>query len=153
MKKTIQLFLAITIVIFTVSCGDKTTKKQEQPNTLQTEEHQHESEAIVTLNNGNLWEANTETTEGVNNMIVLLTNFSEKENIEAYATLKQNLEKEFGTIITKCSMQGEAHNQLHNFLMPMKELFNGLASSNVDTCKESFNELNKHLTSYAKFFE
>tara|TARA_R110001583_G_scaffold179295_1_gene335862 strand:+ start:140 stop:601 length:462 start_codon:yes stop_codon:yes gene_type:complete len=153
MKKSTHLFLALTVLFFTISCKNTPEKKPVQEQPQQTEEQHHNRVEELKLNNGNLWEANAETTEGVNNMIVLLTNFSEKENIEAYATLKQNLEKEFGTIITKCTMKGEAHNQLHLFLMPMKELFNGLASSNIDTCKESFNELNKHLTNYARFFE
>lgn len=152
MKKTLQLIFAISVLTFTISCGNKGEKKHEQP-TLQTEETAHEDDTILRLNNGDLWSANTETTDGINNMIVLVKTFTEKENLEAFTTLKQNLEKEFGTIITKCSMKGEPHNQLHNYLMPMKSYFKGLESSDLNTCKESFNELKRHLSEYSNYFE
>lgn len=153
MKKTTQLIFAITLLIVSISCGDKTKKKQDQPKTQQTEEIEHASETVLRLNNGNLWQANSETTTGIDNMIELMNSFTEKETISAYATLKQNLEKEFGTIITKCNMKGEPHNQLHNFLIPMKPLFKGLESSDLNVCKESYNTLNKHLLEYSKYFE
>ena len=153
MKKTMKLILAITVLTVTISCGNKTKKKQDQPKTQQTEENEHASESVLQLNNGNLWSANSETTDGINKMLTLMNSFTEKENLEAYTTLKQNLEKEFGTIITKCTMKGEPHNQLHNFLIPMKTLFKGLESSELTICKESFNTLNKHLLEYSNYFE
>jgi hypothetical protein len=153
MIKATQLIFAIIVLIITISCGNKNDKKEEQSKTPPTEKQEHESDAVLQLNNGNLWQANSETTDGINNMITLMNTFSEKETVSAYATLKQNLEKEFGTIITKCSMTGESHNQLHNFLIPMKSLFKGLESSELTTCKESYNTLNKHLLEYSTYFE
>jgi len=153
MKKINLLIILITVVTVTISCGDIKKKKQEEPKTQKTEEVHHKSENILQLNNGNLWEANSETTTGINNMISLMNSFTEKENLEAYAILKQNLEAEFGTIITECTMEGESHNQLHNYLIPMKEAFDGIGSDNIVTCKTSFEELNKHLNTYSKFFE
>jgi len=86
-------------------------------------------------------------------MITLMNEFSDKENIEGFSILKQNLEKEFGTIITECSMTGEPHNQLHNFLIPMKDLFNGLESTDITICQANFNSLNKHLKTYSTYFK
>ncbi|WP_299526382.1 hypothetical protein [uncultured Lutibacter sp.] len=153
MKKITQSIFVITLLIFTVSCGEIKDKKEEESKTPPTEKTQHESDDVLQLNNGNLWSANTETTQGIKNMISLMNSFTEKESLESYHLLQQNLEKEFGTIITKCSMQGESHNQLHNFLMPMKSLFKGLESSDLNTCKESYNSLNKHLLDYSNYFE
>jgi flagellar biosynthesis component FlhA len=153
MKKSIQLIFAITLLIFSVSCNNKTEKKHKQSKTQSTEEHHQESDEILRLNNGNLWEANTETTEGINNMIILMNSFSEKENKKAYLTLRKGLEKEFGTIIAKCTMTGEAHNQLHKFLIPMKELFEGLNSSNIENLKANVYKINNHLAKYSKYFQ
>ena len=153
MKKVTTLVLTITAFIFVVSCGDITRKKQEESKTQKTEEIEHKNDQVLQLNKGNLWEANAETTNGISNMISLMNSFKETENIEAYATLKQDLETEFGTIITECTMQGEPHNQLHNYLIPMKEAFDGIGSNDIATCKTSFEKLNKHLAAYANFFE
>ena len=128
-------------------------KKQDPSKTKQTVEHKDESENVLKLDNGNLWSANTETTDGIKNMIAFMSSFTEKENLMAYATLNQNLENEFGTIITKCTMKGEAHNQLHNYLIPMKSLIKGLKSSELIICKENYKKLNIQLETYAAYFK
>ena len=110
-------------------------------------------ESLVSLDNGKLWSANTQTTQGINNMKNLMKEFSDKESVSEYATLKNNLEKEFSTILTECTMKGESHNQLHNYLVPMKEMFEGLTSSDLGTCKENYNILNDHLKEYSKYFK
>ncbi|MDP2089684.1 MAG: hypothetical protein Q8J84_09825 [Flavobacteriaceae bacterium] len=153
MKKTIKTVLLLVIPVITISCGKHSDKKHRDSETEQTKDHHQKNEDTLKLDNGKLWSANAETTEGINNMITLMNRFSEKENLKAYTTLKQGLEKEFGTIITKCTMTGEAHNQLHTYLIPMKELFNGLGSSDLNTCKTNFDKLNSYLTEYSTYFE
>jgi len=166
MKKTFKLILVIALLVFAVSCDSKTGKIHDHSAAQQTDEHQQEKPAsqqtneqenaegdVLQLNNGNLWEANLETTAGIDNMKLLIKSFSEGDNMEAYATVKQNLEKEFGTIIAKCTMTGEAHNQLHKYLVPMKDLFDGLASSDLEIRKASLNKINIHLEEYTKYFK
>ncbi|HEY9168725.1 MAG TPA: hypothetical protein VIN72_04500 [Lutibacter sp.] len=166
MKKAIQLFLAVSVLMFSVSCDNKTGKthdhngveqadehQKETPANKQTDEHELEGDEVLQLNNGNLWEANLETTEGINKMKLLIKSFSERDNMEAYTNLKHNLEKEFGTIITKCTMTGEAHNQLHIYLVPMKDLFEGMGAPDLNSRKESLDKINQHLEEYAKYFE
>ena len=107
MKKTFKLILVIAVLVFAVSCDSKTGKIHDHSAAQQTDEHQQEKPAsqqtneqenaegdVLQLNNGNLWEANLETTAGINNMKLLIKSFSEGDNMEAYATVKQNLEKE-----------------------------------------------------------
>jgi len=146
MKKTTQLFLAITILFFTISCKNSNEKKSIQ------DQHQ-DTVAKVKLNNGNLWEANAETTDGIHTMLQLMNNFSEDETPKSYVTLKQSLVKEFKTIIQKCTMTDEAHDQLHVFIIPMRELFNGLTDPDLNIRKEKFNKLNAHLKTYKNYFK
>ncbi len=145
MKKSTHFLAVVIVFIFAISCKNTTEKKQVKEQPQQTEELQ--------LNNGKLWEANAETSEGINAMLELMANFSDDENPEAYATLKQNLETQFKTIIQKCTMTGEAHDQLHVFIVPMKDLFNGLTSSDSVNSKEYFNRLDAHLKTYKNYFE
>ena len=49
-------------------------------------------------------------------------------------------------------MKGEAHNQLHNYLKPMVILFDGLESSDQETCKKSYDSLENHLLLYQNYF-
>jgi len=146
----ILVFIAITLLI---SCGKQKEENHEHSQSEKTEEHQHKEENNLILNSGELWIANMETTQGIDNMIALMSSFSDKESVEAYAKLKINLDKEFGSILKKCTMKGESRDQLHNFLVPMQEMFEGLASSDLKICKDSYDTLNDHLKEYPKYFK
>lgn len=153
MKKANILILAILATVLVVSCNNNKNKKREIAKPVQTEEETHESEGILELNNGNLWMANTETTEGIQKMTQLIANFTDTENMEAYPELKLKLEAEFGTIISKCTMTGEAHDQLHTYLLPMKPLFKDLAAEDLATRKLGLEKLTKHLSEYSAYFK
>lgn len=140
-------------IILVVSCNNEKNKKQEIAVPVQTEEETHESEGVLKLNNGDLWMANAETTEGIQKMTQLITNFTDTENMEAYPELKTTLEAEFGTIISKCTMTGDAHDQLHNYLLPMKPLFKDLAAEDLATRKAGLEKLTKHLSEYSAYFK
>ncbi|OGS73967.1 MAG: hypothetical protein A3F91_14380 [Flavobacteria bacterium RIFCSPLOWO2_12_FULL_35_11] len=153
MKKANFLILTLLATILVVSCNNEKTKKQEIAVPVQIEEEAHESEGVLKLNNGDLWMANAETTEGIEKMTQLIANFTDTENMEAYAELKKTLETEFGTIISKCTMTGESHDQLHNYLLPMKPLFKDLAAEDLETRKAALEKLTKHLSEYSAYFK
>ena len=148
-----HLFL-ITLILL-VSCKQDKEEKIAPEITQQEEvaEESHESiDGTVTLDNGKLWQANPETTTGINNMKSRMQAFTDKENLEGYATLKEGLEADFTELFQKCTMKGEAHNQLHNYLFPFIDLFDGLTSSDIETCKKSFSDLTIRLEEYFDYF-
>ncbi|MBK9289488.1 MAG: hypothetical protein IPN38_17885 [Flavobacteriales bacterium] len=64
-------------------------------------------------------------------------------------TLKAALEEEFGLIFERCTMEGEAHNQLHNFLIPIHHAlreFDGTAAHDREA-------MATHLAMYTTFFQ
>ena len=123
-------FLALSLMLGVSAC--------------QQHEHQHgEKEAAhVQLNNGKKWQANPETTQGIRNMQSLLNRAT--DNTEK---LSAQLENEFSQIFKNCTMTGEAHDQLHNYLLPLKEQ---LENSNVDTQRS---EIQAYLNTYYNYFE
>ena len=152
MKKLTLKIVLIAAVIVMYSCGNKSKETKETPNVEVVESHEGTGNEL-SLDGEQLWKANQETTVGVQNMIGLMKNFNEKENVDAYVKLTESLKQEFAMIFEKCTMKGEAHNQLHNFLIPIKDLFGALSSKDLNKCKESFNKLNKHLIVYKSYFE
>ena len=135
MTKTLGIFSSLLIVFMTISCG-----------------HKHTASEIV-LDNGKPWIANPETTKGINNMILLMDAFKDSDDRKAYKNLASNLSDEFQMIFKNCTMEGEAHNQLHNYLLPMKDLFDGLNSTEVSVQKQSFETLKAHLMAYPNYFQ
>ncbi|PKP26560.1 MAG: hypothetical protein CVU03_03215 [Bacteroidetes bacterium HGW-Bacteroidetes-2] len=146
-KSSIFLLFALLLVI---SC--KNSEKEIHTMTNH-EEHLAQEAMEIHLNNNQPWEANIETTQGIMVMQNALKSFTEKEDLGEYKNLKSKLENEFATLVEKCTMTGEAHDQLHNFLMPMKVYFNQLGASDIKDAKEGFTKLEKHLSYYTTYFK
>lgn len=141
MKLTLTLPVLLAIPLLLFACGQGASAEK------------HQEGVGLVLDNGQKWKANPETTTGVANMVQLVDSFTDTESRTAYATLKTQLEDEFTMIFKQCTMKGEAHNQLHTFLLPLKPLFKELASSNLSTSQESLAKLKMHLAEYTNYFE
>lgn len=138
MKKLLILtFLAYAII----ACENK--RQDGQPNST-LEEHAVETNGVQ-LNDGEKWEANLETTEGIRMMISRIESFK-KENSEEYTVLQTNLQSDFKMIFQKCTMKGEAHDQLHNYLLPLKKELDQLSLENIDSVQ-------MYLQSYQLYFQ
>ena len=153
-------FLLIISFVSIISCKQKPEKdqitievQQETTDVIEPEESHESIDGTVSLNNGELWLANPETTEGIQKMKKRMSLFNNSENLEAYIILKAGLEEDFTELFEKCTMKGEAHNQLHNYLLPFLDLFDGLETSDLVVCKKSFSELNIHLNEYSNYFK
>jgi hypothetical protein len=107
-------------------------------------QHQHE-ESAVQLNHGDRWEANPETTDGINTMINRIQRFNTDHETD-YDKLKADLQESFKGIFQKCTMKGEAHDQLHNYLMPLKKELDTLSAENIDT-------VHAYLETYDTYFQ
>lgn len=67
--------------------------------------------------------------------------FTDQENIDTYKPLTNSLNSQFQTILQKCTMRGESHNQLHHYLLPMKAQFEILSSDDLLASKEAYQDL------------
>jgi hypothetical protein len=136
MKNTQIILLLIFLTAGTFYCGQS-----------------HNSDHLqVILDNGKKWSANPETTTGIKNMIALMDQFTETDRVSAYKELGDGLQNEFDEIFKNCTMKGEAHDQLHNYLLPMVKRMKMLKRGGIQECKESFLWLSKHLASYETYF-
>jgi len=116
MKTFSRLFLILLITGF-YSCKQSEYHKDIKEEITIEQETDFQFPA-VSLNDGQLWEANPETTQGIKNMQQLMADFSiDSGNSEE---LIVHLKDEFALIFKKCTMTGEAHEQLHNYLIPLK---------------------------------
>ncbi len=108
--------------------------------------------AKLVLNNGKRWKANSETTVGITNMTKLVADFKDRETLVSYSKLRLDLKIELAEVFDNCTMKGEAHNQLHNFLLPIKDMFLELSTSKITTNKATIKKLKNHLALYDDYF-
>ncbi len=107
----------------------------------------HKVDDLV-LDNGKKWEANQETTDGIQNMQLIIANGNTSSE-----ELKKQLDKEFKLIFKNCTMKGEAHLQLHNYLLPLKKIIGEIDAKNASERDSALNDLKKHLSKYKDFFK
>lgn len=112
-------------------------------------------EFSIQLDNGKKWQANVETSEGVNQMMASVKKAISKEisTIEDYRALGASLQTAFNGIFKNCTMTGEAHDQLHNFLLPMVDMVKTFEQKELAACEKTLPEIKTHLGSYYDFFE
>lgn len=146
------LFLALSALACNNPTGHNHATEEEPAATEATESHHHDhgDDQTLRLNGEQRWEANVETTEGIQNMQALIQNQLASGTVDL-TTLKPALEEEFSLIFKRCTMTGEAHNQLHNYLIPLKGMLKGM-EGNEDP-NHVVNQLNEYLEKYFLFFE
>ncbi len=166
MKKTI-LSLAILSALL-VSCNE-TKHKHESTDTVETTEgvHEHEMEEMaaethtmhnswvneIKLDNGNKWEANLETTEGVDKMLNLVKS-NDPKTVEDYHALASKLNEEKNYVVKKCTMEGPSHDNLHVFLHPLIEKIEALGKvSSTDEGAEVTASIKENLEGYYNYFQ
>jgi len=144
--------------VLLVACNNHSEKEADHKDHESTEtkkkatesNHQHEEEQNnVLLDSGKKWKANPETITGINNMLALVqAGINNKKDV---TTLYEPLQFEFKTIFEKCTMKGESHNQLHNFLVPLKDDLENFKKGNINT--ESLKEMQEYLQTFKNYFE
>jgi hypothetical protein len=136
--------------------GVETVAKRDTAVDLNKEKGEHEAHSDegetagkLVLDNGNKWQANAATTEGIQKMLTLVNEYLNKGDTDS-KKLGERLDKEFTTILQECTMTGEAHEQLHNFLLPLKAKIEKLEETNS---VEFVKEIQGYLNGYTQYFE
>ena len=151
MNRILLPLLLLAIAAFHGSCGEHTHEAatQADPATTPTDSPpaaDHDALPSVMLDNGQRWKANPETTTGIASMVDILKAYVFTSGDPA--ALKTALEEEFGLIFERCTMEGEAHEQLHNYLLPIHHMLRDFEGTEAQR-----KTLGEHLAAYGKYFE
>ncbi len=143
MKKIIGIITAIVFGL--ASCtNQQTAEKSVLSNDWVNE---------IKLDEGKQWQANLATTKGVVAMQVLVNRRTEK-TVGTYQLLATNLVKEQNQLIQACSMQGEAHENLHTFLHPLIDKIAHLSKVKTEEeGRETASSIGTNLSLYHKYFK
>ena len=135
MKHLFTIVLATSLFFVSTSCQNS------QKNTSGY------SELSVSESPEGKWQANDATLQGIRNMELLVKQSEERPGTTG---LKELLGMEYKEIFKKCTMTGEAHNALHDYLFPLKERIDGL--SDPPTMDE-LKEIEGYLAAFDNYFE
>ena len=107
----------------------------------------------VELNNGEKWQANPETLAGIANLQSHISNFNQTESSDSLVSLSATLETEFKLIFKNCTMTGAAHDQLHNYLLPMLGMMKKLKTPPLENQQKELMKMEKYLLRFGTYFE
>ncbi|MCC6841287.1 MAG: hypothetical protein IT230_14100 [Flavobacteriales bacterium] len=157
-SSTIGTFLITALI--TAACGTADAPHGHEHNHGQEHDHaampahDHEHEhaqaaegPAVQLDHGKTWAANPETTAGIAAMKALVEGYQAEAGDGA--ALRDGLNAEFKQIFAKCTMTGEAHDQLHNYLIPVKGMLDSLGTAPEAAKLEA---LGQYLGTYGQYF-
>ena len=163
MKKVI--FTTAILSALLVSCNETHQKHeateasemvQEQEETrMAAESHSFNNNWVneIKLNNGSKWEANLETTQGVDKMLGLIK-INDPKTVEDYQDLASKLNDEKILVIKECTMKGPSHDNLHVFLQPLIEKIDALLQvSTTDEGNQIIASINENLEEYTNYFK
>lgn len=110
--------------------------------------------ATLSLNDGAKWSANEATTLGVAKMLKIVNDNTADNQVTSLNKKGDLLESEMKIIFEKCDMEGEAHEQLHTFLLPLVKKFRAMKEAvSLEEFDIAQKEVKAHLATYNTYFE
>lgn len=161
-------FITLTILsfLFVTSCKDGKQQVEteaeviEQTHDLVEAHDDHHDIAVldnswveeISLNDGAKWNANIETTEGVNNMLEHIESMK-TDSVEDYHALAAKLNDEKNYIVKECTMEGASHDNLHTFLHPLIDKIAALGKiESIDEGVHLKSIIQENLQKYSDYF-
>ena len=155
-------------MIVLLSCKNNNQKE----NSIQTENVEQHSEASnkqqpentsviydnswvsdMQLNDGNKWQANIETNEGVLQMQNTLKTHP-TATIDDYHKLAEQLNETKNDVVKKCTMTGKSHDNLHIWLHPLIEKIDALLKiETVAEAEEIKHSIEENINGYYNYFQ
>lgn len=150
-NSNLKMMLFSTIAALALSCnsGSKETEKSnETPTETTTEaEHHHDEHEAIVLNNGEKWKVDDNMMTHIRNMekdVIAFADNSDNNYTELASKLKTNLD----LLTSNCTMKGQAHDELHKWLVPYMELVEDLekeqSEAQFKAIQDSFQTFNQY---------
>lgn len=137
--------LKITTIVlaafFLFSCNGKAKNE-----TTDAEIHQHSKQEALQLNDGKKWKVD-------DNMMLLIRKMEKQvatANPENYQLLVDNLAQNIDKLTSNCTMEGQAHDELHKWLLPLIETVKDFAK---DKSTEHFTAIKNSFVTFNQYFE
>ncbi len=127
--------LLLTVIAFSVTvsgCSTAPAEKGVTPTEVvpKAEDHQHpDASEAIELNNGERWPVDKNMVGYIRNMEADLETFSGTAP-QDYKVLSEKLQTNLEALTSNCTMTGQAHDELHKWLLPFIDGVNTLSEAN-----------------------
>ena len=99
------------------------------------------------------WIANKETNEGVRQMLNSL-DMDKTTTLKDYKNLAKDLNTHKNYIIKNCTMQGDSHDNLHVWLLPLMAKIDALSEAeSIEEASKLKKSIDENINMYSNYFE
>ncbi|MBL7897037.1 MAG: hypothetical protein JNJ99_00790 [Crocinitomicaceae bacterium] len=133
MKTKSYLYLTISILFFSCA-GSNTTEQESEKDTVIVEPTVEADENDIQLNNGAKWKLDEKMMSFIMKIEEDATGFSKDaktKSIEMYNELASSISTNLDSLTSNCTMSGQAHDELHKWLLPFLDLNEEFSASTV----------------------
>lgn len=159
MKNKFRLLVALSFLFAVSSCNNDNANKMDHSENEQHMQDDHaghdhgDSDEALVLNDGKKWNMNPEMLVLVQSMEKDIKGFSASKLID-FKTFGENLDGRVNELTASCTMEGQAHDELHKWLMPFIHQIKHLKDAeNEADAKESLANLKESLVTFNQYFE
>ena len=143
----IKIAFLATVVLLIFSCNTKS--KEEKTTEIKTEEHQHSESETIQLNNGEKWKVDDNMMLHIRNMEKDVDHFDQEKDTN-YSLLADKLKTNIDILTSNCTMKGQAHDELHKWLVPYIELVDSFSE---EKSANQFTEIQNSFKTFNQYFQ
>ncbi len=149
-KSTILLAL---ISVFIYSCGNSANNDSTAQVTTIAEEEHHHNDGPIVLNEGEKWIVDEEMMVHVKNMDNDVNAF-EAKSLNDFSVLAKKIENNIELLTSNCTMTGQAHDELHKWLLPFIDLSEAFsASKSAQEFTDNFLKIKTSFITFNTYFK
>ncbi|HMN32793.1 MAG: hypothetical protein IT215_01015 [Chitinophagaceae bacterium] len=151
--KQIPLILALSVCSVFYSCNNTAPSENNSSQiTVNHSEEQNQEEAII-LDNGKKWKVNDNMLPYILDAEKIFIAYLDNHDVD-FKKLAKDLENKNDSLTSNCTMEGQAHDELHKWLLPHLELTEKLSSAESENeAQNQIKELKLSFETFHKYFE
>lgn len=151
-KKLIST-LAISLILFSCNSNSGDITINEADTSAQSDHHHEDESESIALNHGEKWEVDAEMMVHIRNMENDISGFGSGD-LRSYAALSEKLLTNVDLLTSNCTMKGQAHDELHKWLLPYIDLVNELSETKEQSkAEKKFAELQSSYHTFNQYFK
>ncbi len=151
--------LALTLLAFSFTFAGCSTAPAEKTGTTTTEvvtaeeAHHHDANEAIELNKGEKWPVDKNMVGYIHNMETDLKSFAGTQP-QDYKVLSGKLQTNIEALTSNCTMTGQAHDELHKWLLPFIETAHTLSEAKETTeAAAEVKNLQASFVTYNQYFQ
>lgn len=135
-----------------IACNNQTEKK-EVKELSKTVLHEHNDSNVIALNNGEKWKLDDKMLVHIRNMENDINAFENTSNSD-YKELAKKLQSNLDLLTSNCTMKGQAHDELHKWLLPYIDLVNVFSkTTNKQELVVQFKKIQSSFLTFNQYFQ